>query len=188
MIFAALVLLATYLPAKAALQRATQYAATAIAAENSDTWLFFDEGAMTFFRETDIRQLKNVYVDMFAGSGDVQSKGEAIVLELERKSISAKTGQISIECKIENMLLYKEVVITAKRELPMPVDLSFIGFPGSIPVIATSTVVVQNAEEFVRNIDIASDFVEFIIDRYNLHDIRDAISTYGSRITGLLGW
>ena len=39
MIFAGLVLLAMYLPTRAVLQQATQYAATALATEQSDTWL-----------------------------------------------------------------------------------------------------------------------------------------------------
>ena len=188
MIFAALVLLATYLPARAALQRATQYAAIALATEISDTWLFFDEGSMTYYREADIRRLKNVYVDLFTGSDDVQSKGEAIVLDIENRSISSRAGQISVESSIVNRILYKEAVVTATREFSMPVNLSFIGFPETIPVTATSTVVVQNADEFVRSINMASDFVEFIIDRYDLHNVTDAISSFGSRVAGILGW
>lgn len=188
MIFAALVLLAIYLPAQAVLQRATQYAATAIATENSDTWLFFDEGAMSYYRQTDKRQLSNVYVDLFTGSGDVQSKGEAIVIELERNSISSKSGELRVESSIEDMIFYKEIVVTAVREYAIPVNLTFIGFPESISVTATSTVVVQNADEFIRSVDIASNFLDFIIDKYNLHSIFEAISSFGSKVTGLLGW
>ena len=49
MIFAGLVLLAMYLPTRAALQRATQYAATAIATERSDTWLRHDPDALAYY-------------------------------------------------------------------------------------------------------------------------------------------
>ena len=188
MIFAALVLLAIYLPARAVLQRATQYATTAIATENSDTWLFFDESSMSYFRESDKSQLKNVYADLFTGSGDIQSKGETITIEIESRGISSKAGQLVIESYVVNKILYKEVVTTATREFPMPVDLSFVGFPEMISITATSTVVVQNADEFVRNIDMASDFAEFINERYDLTNIMDAISSFGSRVTGILGW
>jgi len=188
MIFAALVLLAIYLPARAALQRATQYAAIAVASEISDTWLFFDESSMSYYRETNIRNLKNVYVDLFSDSGDVQSKGEAIVKEQESRSISSKAGDLSVESNVTNRIIYKEAVVTATREFPMPVDLSFIGFPNTISVTATSTVFVQNSDEFIRNIDMASDFLEFIIDRYNLSGLTDAIGSFGSRVAGLLGW
>jgi len=188
MIFAALVLLAMYLPSRSVLQRATQYAATAIATENSDTWLFFDESSMSFYRETDKRRLKNVYADLFTESENVQSKGETIVIEIENRGISSKAGQLSVDSYIASRILYKEVVITASREYPMPVDLSFIGFPETITVTATSTAVVQNADELVRNIDMASGFAEFIIDRYGLSDITESISTFGSRVSGILGW
>ena len=188
MIFAALVLLAIYLPAQAALQRATQYAATALATEVSDTWLFFNEDSMSFYRENDIRQLKNVYVDLFAKDGDIQNKGESIVVEIESRSISSRAGQLSVESGIFNRILYKEAVVTATREFTMPVDLSFIGFPVIIAATATSTAVVQNADEFIRNIDMAGDFVGFIADKYNLHYVMDAISSFGNRVTGILGW
>jgi len=188
MIFAALVLLAVYLPARATLQRATQYAATALATETGDTWLFFDEGNMSYHREKDIRKLKNVYADLFTRDNNVQAKGEAIVIEIESRGISSKSGRLSVESNILNRILYKEAVVTATREFQMPVDLSFIGFPMTIAVTATSTAVVQNADEFIRSVDMAGDFVEFIVDRYNLHSVLDAISSFGNRVTGILGW
>ena len=188
MIFAALVLLAMYLPAQSVLQRATQYAATAIATENSDTWLFFDEGSMKYNRESDKKNLKNVYADLFSGSGDIQSKGEAIVLEIESRGISIRTGHLNVDCYLVNKILYKEIVVTAVREFPMPVDLSFVGFPRTVTVTATSAAAVHNGDEFVRSIDIASDFAGFINEKYGLHNITDAISSFGNRVTGLLGW
>ena len=188
MIFAALVLLAIYLPARAALQRATQYAATVLATESSDTWLFFNEDSMSFFRENDIRRLRNVYADVFIKDGDIQAKGESIVIEAESRSISSRAGQLSVDSGIFNRILYKEAVVTATREFTMPVNLSFIGFPVTIKVTATSTAVVQNTDEFIRSIDMAGDFVEFIADRYNLHSVMEAISSFGNRVTGILGW
>ena len=188
MIFAALVLLSMYLPAQAVLQRATQYAATAIATENSDTWLYFDESSMKYDRETDKRRLKNVYADLFMGSGDIRSKGEAIVHEIESRGISSRAGHLNVDCYFVNRILYKEVVVTAVREIPMPVDLSFVGFPRNITITATSAAAVHDGDEFVRSIGIANDFAGFISDRYGLYNITDAISSFGSRVTGLLGW
>jgi len=188
MIFAALVLLSVYLPVRAVLQRAAQYAATALATEASDTWLFFDDGSMSYYRHTDKRQLKNVYADLFTKCNDIDFRGEDITTKIENRSISSKAGQLSVESNVVNNIFYKEVVITASREFPIPVDLSFVGFPKSIKITATSTAVVSNAEEFVRSIDMASDFAKFIEDRYGLHDITNAIASFGNRITGLLGW
>jgi len=188
MIFAALVLLAMYLPVRAVLQRATQYAATAIATENSDTWLFFDEYNMSYYHKANRNQLNNVYAELFSGSGDIQQKSGEIVIYIENRGISSKAGQLYVEGYIENNIVYKEVVITATREFPMPVNLTFVGFPETIIVTATSTTVVQNADEFVRNIDMANDFADFIIEKYNLNNITEAISDFGNRVTSLLGW
>jgi len=188
MIFAALVLLAIYLPTRAVLQRATQFAATVIATESSDTWLFFDEGSMDYYRETNKRRLKNVYAELFTETGSVQAKGEAIVLKVESQGISSKAGHLDVDSNIVNRIFYKEAVVTATREYPIPVDLSFVGFPQMIIVTATSSAVMQNGDEFVRNMDIATDFAEFISERYGLTSITDAISSFGSRVSGILGW
>lgn len=187
MIFAALVLLAIFLPAQAVLQRATQFAATALATEKSDTWLFFDESTLSFTWETDKSRLRNVYADLFAND-DIADRGESIAREVESRGISSKEGELNVSAYMENRILYKEVVVVASREYPMPVDLSFVGFPRTITVRATSSAVAQNAGEFVRNMDMASDFATFIIDKYELHDITDAISSFGARVTSLLGW
>ena len=188
MIFAALVLLAAYLPTRAALQRATQYAATAIATEISDTWLFYNEDTMTHYWKTDKNQLKNVYAALFSGDSGAEEKGEEIVAEIERRGISSKAGELSMQCNIINRIIYKEVVVTATREFTSPVNLNFIGFPRTIPVSVTSTAVVQNGDEFVRSMDLASDFAEYLLKKFNLTNITDSIGSFGSKISELFGW
>lgn len=187
MIFAALFLLAVYLPTRATLQRATQFAATAIATEKSDAWLYFDTGDMRYYWENDKGNLMNVYEALFS-NGDVQDKGESIVERVEGRSLSSKSGTLEVECRIANKIVYKEVIVTATRRFTTPVNLSFIGFPTEIPVTITSTAVVQNGEEFVRNMDMAVDFVNFIMEKFNLTGVADTISSFGSRAASLLGW
>jgi len=190
LIFAALVLLAVFLPARAVLQRATQYAATAIATGESDTWLFYDESLMSYFWETEKSRLPNVYTDLFFSGEDIQLKGEGIVAGIESRSISSKAGTLDVVCNFTDGIVYKEIIVTATREFIIPgeLSLSFIGFPGTIPVTATSTAVELNADEFVRSIDIACDFAEFIADKYGLHDVTEAISKFGKEAAPILGW
>jgi len=188
MVFAALVMLSLYLPSGAVLQRATQYAAYAIATEISDTWLFYDESSMQYYHQNNKNRLKNVYAGLFMAQYDVQSKGEDIVTRLEGQSISSKAGTLTVECSFNSNLLYKEVVVTASREYPMPVDLSFIGFPTVITVTASSKAAVQNADEFIRSMDMAIDFAEFISSNFGLNDVGNTISSFGSRTKTILGW
>jgi len=182
MIFAALVMLSIFLPSQAVLQRATQYAAIAIATEISDTWLNYDENSMFYYRHNKRENLTNVYTPLFAADYDIQLKGENIVSNLESRSISSKAGELTVECYVNNMFIYKEIIVTASREYPIPVDLSFIGFPKTIIVTASSKAVVQNADEFIRNVKLATDFAMFIGDKFGLSDVGDTIGSYGSKV------
>lgn len=168
MIFAGLVLLAIYLPNRAVLQRATQYAATAMATESSDTWIYFDENNMEYKWYGGRFQLPNVYVALFQAifGGNVQSKGETIVKSLDNQSIAWRRGDLTVECKVNSFVIYKEISVTATRTIPMPVDLSFVKFPKEIPITVTSTAVVQNGDEFVRNIDLIADFIGYLEEQY----------------------
>ena len=187
MIFAALVLLAIYLPTRAALQRATQYAATTLASEKSDTWLFFDEGSMAYYWETDINRLPNVYADLFSGIDNAAEKSEDIVIDVEGRALSSKAGELAVDAHVVNLFIYKEIVVTATREFTIPVNLSFIRFPEAISITVTSTAVVQNGDEFIRSIDLAADFAEYVIEKFGLTNITDTISSYGSKVAGFLG-
>ena len=177
MIFAALVMLAVYLPTRAALQRATQYAATAIATEKSDTWLFFNENSMSYYWETDKYRLVNVYAALFSG-GDIGDKAEDIVNGVEGQGLSSKAGKLSVNGFINNMVVYSEVVITATREFEIPLNLSIIFFPRTLSVTVTSTAVVQNGDEFVRNIDLAADFTKYIDEKFGISKKLDSIGEY----------
>lgn len=188
MIFAALVLLSIYLPTRGALQRATQNAATTIATIKSDTWLFFDESTMTFYWERNKDNLKNVYAAIFSDITDVQSLGEEIVASVEARNLSAKAGTLTVESVVIDRILYKEVIVTANREIPIPVNLSFVGFPQTIPIIVTSSASVQSGGEFVRTIDMAVDFGQFLLEKFGITDIAGNISSSGQRIRTLLGW
>ena len=188
MIFAALVLLAIYLPARAALQRATQYAATVLAVEKSDTWLKFDESSMAYYWETDKSWLPNIYTTLFSGIVDLEPRSEEIVIDTESRSISSKAGELGIAAEIANHILFKEVVVTASREFTMPVNLSIIRFPEIITITVTSTAVIQDGDEFIRNVDMAADFTVYIREKFDIPDISEAIGTSWRTAASIFGW
>lgn len=187
MILAALVLIAMFLPAQAILQQSTQYAATALATEISDTWLGFDEDSMSYYWETNKDRLGNVYVNLFRNLfADVGDKGEKITEHFAARSIGINDEDPIVICYIDNKIVYKEVVVEAWRLYRVPVNLSFIGFPPYIVVSASSTAVVQNGDEFIRNMDIAADFAGYVIEKFGLSDIGDAIKSFGNEVKSLL--
>ena len=191
MVFAGLVLLAMYLPTRAALQQATQYAATAIATERSDTWLRHDPDSMTYYWETERSALGSVYgavLGALTGNNrDDADNAEQAVINMEANGVLEPAGELSVEYGVVNYIVYKEIVVTATRTIPMPVDLSFVGVPSEIPVTVTSTAVVQNGDEFVRNMDLARDLTLFLAEKFNLTDMLDGVAELGEKFTGFLG-
>lgn len=187
MTFAGIVLLAMYLPTRAVLQRATQYAATALATEQSDTWLEFDENDMEYDWISQKSQLPNVYVALIGSffKGDTVEKAQTIVQKAENTGLVHRAGELMVDCQIHNYVIYKEIVVTATRTIPMPIDLSFVKFPTEIPITVTSTAVVQNGDEFVRNIDIAADFISYLNEKYDLEFGK--LSEYINRAWEFLG-
>lgn len=170
MIFTGLMLLASYLPQKAVLQYVTQHTATMLATESSDTWLTYqvDKGEMTRFN--DKSKLQNVYVSLL-GSLFVNEKGgnaEEIVVKKEGDAIHFATSTLNVECSVMNAVIYKEISVQATSVFESPVNLGLVGFPSTIPVTVTSTAVVQNGDEFIRNVDIAADLVLFFAEKYNV--------------------
>ncbi len=189
MIFAGLVLLAIYLPTRGVLQHATQYAATALATETGDTWLRYDASSMQYDWAKSRSTLPNVYVALFSSffKGDVQGKGEKIVQTMEENGLVLRAGELTVDCKVNNYVIYKEIAVTATRTIPMPVDLSFVRFPREIPVTVTSTAIVQNGDEFVRNIDLAADFIAYLKQRYKGLSFLDKFSDAMDKAAAFLG-
>lgn len=193
MIFTGLCLLAVYLPTRANLQRATQFAADVLATESSDAWIRYNPNEMEYkwlhsHKETGMR---NVYLTLFSGLVmNAQSEAttvQTIVTKMEEKGIFHAPGDLKVEYKVSNFVLYKELHVTATRTIKPPVNLSFVGFPTEIPITVTSSSVVLNGDEFVRDVDLVKDLTEYLVEKYNLQDIVDSLNTLGDKFNNAFG-
>lgn len=187
MIFAGLMLLAVYLPVRMTLQHNTQYAATALATRQSDTWLDFDTASMEYNWHTWRAELPNVYASVLASffMQDTQDDAETIVKKLDEKSITTREGDLTVNCEIYNRIIYKEITVTATRKIKMPVNLSFVKFPTEIGITVSSTAVVLNGDEFVRNMDLAAEFVTYLEKEYGLPFSK--LGEWMDKVYGVLG-
>lgn len=187
MIFAGLMLLAVYLPVRMTLQHNTQYAATALATRQSDTWLDFDTSSMKYVWYKDKGSLPNVYASVLASffMWDTQDDAEIIVKKLDGKSITTREGNLTVDCEIYNRIIYKEITVTASKRITMPVDLSFVKFPKEIDITVSSTAVVLNGDEFVRNMDLAAEFVTYLEREYGLPFSQ--LGEWMNKVYGVLG-
>jgi hypothetical protein len=198
MVFFALVLLALYLPQRAMLQRATQFAADAIATGMSDTWVYYDSDTQTFGRYDSHAELRDgkggVYVTLykavFGGGDTVADSAKSSVEGIDdRENIPVvANGELTFDCSLVNYVVYKEIVVTATRSIEVPVDFSVIQFPSAIEMTVTSKAAVQNGDEFVRSIDLAVDFVNYVREKYPAVDkIFNAVAEAGNKINGFFG-
>ena len=179
MIFAGLVLLAIYLPIRATLQRATQHAAAVMATEKSDTWIKYDESRMEYDWDT---TSGNIYTSLFNKtlSGADEKKAQDIIMNMEGDTLikNLPPEKLSIDSHCVNYYIYKEIVVTAKYKLSMPTVLTFVSFPEELVLTVTSTAVVQNAEEFIRNMDIFVDVLDYMgIDVSKVGDLFDSVTS-----------
>jgi len=192
MVFLALLMLAMYLPQRAMLQRATQMAATALAVEMSDTWVRYDANARKYTRHSDYAALQSakggvysaLFRSIFSKDGrDGQKQAEEIVRSLfnaENPTVIADSDSIIVDFELINYVVNKEVVVTATRVIKLPVEFPLISFTGDIELVVTSKAVVQNADELVRNVDMAFDVAE----KLGAKKFIDGFKKAGESITG----
>jgi len=150
------------------LQHATQQAATAVATTRSDSWLAYNERTFSYKWENEASG--NVYTELFMSFFDTEADmADAIVRKLDDKyMLNLPASDLTVAYGMTNYLVYKEVTVTATRVIPSPIDLSFVGFPAELPITVTSTAVVQNGDEFVRNIDMVTGFVVYLDEKYQI--------------------
>ena len=120
MIFAGLMLMAMYLPTRALLQRATQYTATALATERSDTWLRCDPATGKYYWLKDREDLGTVYGAAFGAlKGNNRNEADAaeqLVKNLESKGLVEVSGDLEVEYGVLNYIVYKEIIVTATKD------------------------------------------------------------------------
>ena len=187
-ICAALVLLSIYLPLRAAMQRSTQFAATAIATERSDTWIRFDPKTLGCYWLDNRDQLGNVYGSLIGAltgnNRDDEDNARQAVINMENRNIVKPQNKLTVEYGVVNYILYKEIVVTATRTIPLPVNLSFVGMPKEVRLVVTSTAVVVNGDEFIRNMDLAVDVMD---ELFNIRDIFSSLGKICDKFNKFLG-
>ena len=188
LICAALVLLSIYMPLRAAMQRSTQYAATAIATERSDTWLRFDPDTLSYYWLNDRDELGNVYSSLIGAlvgnNRDDEDNAKQAVLNMENRNILKPSSDLTVEYGVVNYIVYKEIVVTARRTVPVPLNLTMFGIPKNVELVVTSTAVVQNGDEFIRNMDLAVDVMDSL---FNIRDIFSSLGEICNKFNDFLG-
>lgn len=191
MVFTGLMLLAMYLPTRALLQWSTQYTATALATERSDTWLRCDSSTGEYYWLRDKSELGTVYGAVFGAlkgnNRDEADAADQLVRTIENTGVINIRGDLEVEYGVVNYIVYKEIIVTATKTIKMPVDLTFVGLSNEIPITVSSTAVVQNGDEFVRNIDLAIELATSVSKKYGLDETFGKVEELLNKFNELLG-
>ena len=189
MVFFALVMMAIYLPQRAMLQRSTQLAATAIATEMGDTWIYYDEDSLSYERYSSGSQLRWIYSELFSPNTSASAnKAETIARKVDEKENIPliDSGELTVECEIVNYIVYREVIVTSTRTIEIPVNFSVIGFPTTLEMSVTAKAVMKDGDGFVRNIDLGTSFLAWLNQQCGGYDMLDALQS--DTVQSLLGF
>lgn len=160
--FFCVMLLAFYLPTRAALQSATQNAATAMAVERSDTWILWDQDLSTLKVEQDVTQLGNVYRSVF-DEWEQEAKAVSLVENYDYHLLPYGADDIQVTYEYCNYITYSEIRITATVYIEIPLDLSLVGLT-SFPISVQSVATVWDGDGFVTQVDMASTIAEDLLE------------------------
>ena len=71
---------------------------------------------------------------------------------------------------INNYVIGKSITVEATYGLESPKLLSYVGVPADITLKSTVTQNASNPAELVRNIDLAMDLIDFLLERFGVKD------------------
>lgn len=69
-------------------------------------------------------------------------------------------SNVKVEASSKNYIVYKEIKATATQTVKPAIRLSMVGASDSLTITCTSSVVVTNGDDFIRNVDFAIDMAE----------------------------
>lgn len=71
-------------------------------------------------------------------------------------AVLSNIGEANINVNFNGFLFYKKVNVEIKQEVSFPINLSAIGIPNTYTINVTATALVNDPDEFIRNIDLVS--------------------------------
>lgn len=105
------------------------------------------------------------------GSGADIASYEGRFADALRASALISLGTLgSPKVVVDTGFLGTEVTVTITHELPRPGILAYLEYDGSTTVRSAAYTYSVNPSEFVRNVDLASDLIAYIFEKFGLGD------------------
>lgn len=121
------------------------------------------------------KRLSSIYRELgmaltIAGVNDVDTETYTTrFADAARESTLIALGTVSApEVEIDPGFWGTDVTVTITHSLRMPGVLAYLGYDGSRSIRTTAYSYSVNPSEFVRNVDLASDLVSYIMEKFGL--------------------
>ncbi len=114
--------------------------------------------------------------DLYRGIGRAFSKGARLdyasrFADAARESTLIVLGNISNpEIEVDRGFLGTDIEVTIKHSLPVPGVLRYLNYEGGTTIRIAAYSYSVNPSEFVRSVDLAADFVAYIMKKFGLAD------------------
>lgn len=105
---------------------------------------------------------KNVKAYRYIGHGpDVQSDVEAEVKKIIQKTRInwVSQGNVTVECRQENKIIYQNVTVIARATYSLPAWLEVFGMETKYTIEAEAKLAAVDPDEFIRNADLVVDLI-----------------------------
>lgn len=191
-IFFGMIMASMVLPFRASLQKATQYAANSIAMASSDSWFGIDA-----YNNLKKSKPRNIYLDLISPFEDIEEgaltqsvKEQVNWLNMNLDETAFANKDVKVDYKLTKYILYNEVSVTATKHIRFPINIAWMGMTNEIDISVTSTAVVNNGDEFIRGMDLATDIVMKFDEKTGGHlkGLSDKLDEKLNRFAQFMNW
>ncbi|MCX7921387.1 MAG: pilus assembly protein [Clostridia bacterium] len=142
-------------------------------------WRLFESDSKKEEKRKRIKEYVNYQIQKYSILGRNNS---------DNKNNQLNFDNVKVECKTEDWIVYKKLVVSIDHKYPMPFGkmLSNFGIDANYTVTGKAEVVINEPTEFIRNTDFLLDTVQEIDNKTgnNLQNLRDKVGGLVSKFAG----
>lgn len=117
---------------------------------------------------------KHLYNEWKFQYGDEASRLEADLSEMLSQRSFLTGVESTAEVKISNQVISRSIQVKATYGLKSPRFLEYVGVPVDLTLKTYVTQCASNPTELVRNVDLATDLINFLLERFGVKDRVDS--------------
>lgn len=117
---------------------------------------------------------EHLYNEWKFNYGTEQSRLEEELSELLSKRSFLTGIETTAKVSISNYVIGKSITVKATYGLKSPKFLEYVGVPMDLTLKTNVTQSASNPTELVRNIDLATDLIDFLLERFGVKDRVDS--------------